>query len=101
MDQGLEVRVALLESRLETVDRTLEEVPKLYVTKPEMELALNSVTPSKDLIKEAMQEVLTAQVSNEKQAKRNWLLDMFKIAVGALGTGGVIALIQALQHTTP
>jgi hypothetical protein len=62
---------------------------------------LAQVTPSKDLIKEAMQEVLTAQVSNEKQAKRNWLLDMFKIAVGALGTGGVIALIQALQHTTP
>lgn len=91
-------RIKALETRLDNVEKTVDNIPLTYATKNELEHAMLNVNPvSRDEIKAAMGEVLADYKGKDTQAKRAWILDLLKVAIGALGAGGVVAVIQAFQ----
>ncbi len=91
-EESLEVKVALLEQRLETVEGKIENVPQTYSTKQEVQLALAQSSLSKDELKQVFTEVISA----EKRDTRNWVLELVKVLVTMVGTGGIATIIVAL-----
>ncbi len=92
-DESLDVKVALLEQRLETVEGKIENVPQTYATKQEVQLALAQSSLSKDELKQVFSEIMIA----DRQAKRNWVIEFIKVTGPLLGAGGIYAIIQLFQ----
>lgn len=91
-----ETKIALLEKRMGDVEKFVEAVPDKYVTKVEVETMIAQSIPSRDEFKADMAEVLTLHGSAEKRDTRNWVLELIKVLVTMIGTGGIATIIVAL-----
>lgn len=91
-----ETKIALLEQRMETVEKFVETAPTTYVTKAEVGTMIASAMVSREDFKADMVEVLTMHGASEKRDTRNWVLELIKVLVTMIGTGGIATIIVAL-----
>src|SRR5690242_6270070 len=91
-----ETKIALLEARMDNVEAFVEKAPTTYVTKQEVQTMILQSVPTRDDYKADMVEVLTLHGSQEKRDTRNWVLELIKVLVTMIGTGGIATIIVAL-----
>jgi hypothetical protein len=91
-----ETKIALLEQRMETVEKFVETAPSTYVTKSEVGTMIASAMVSREDFKADMVEVLISHGASEKRDTRNWVLELVKVLVTMIGTGGIATIIVAL-----
>lgn len=91
-----ETKIALLEKRMDDVEEFVKTVPATYVTKGEVETMIAQSVVSREDIKADLTEVLTLHGSAERRDTRNWVLELVKVLVTMIGTGGIATIIVAL-----
>lgn len=95
-EQSTETKIALLETRMSSVEKFVEAAPEKFVTKGEVETMILQSTPSREDFKADMAEVLAVHGGQEKKDTRNWVLELVKVVVTMVGTGGIATIIVAL-----
>jgi hypothetical protein len=91
-----ETEIALLKKRMDDVEGSVETLPTKFVTKQEVQSMIAESVPSREDYKADMVEVLTIHGSQEKRDTRNWVLELIKVLVTMIGTGGIATIIVAL-----
>ena len=91
-----ETKIALLEKRMDDVEKFVESVPEKFVTKAEVETMIAQSMPSREDFKNDMAEVLTSRLLSERRETRSWFKDIFSIVITAACTGGGLELIRYL-----
>lgn len=96
-----ETKLALLEQRMDNVERRVESVASERPTIQEVEVLIAKSVPSREDIKNDMAEAFTMALASQgeqkredKQATRQWVIEILKILATVIGTGGLITLYQ-------